>query len=153
MLNPENYIIIFQFLELQVSLKILNHITIKFALKHNLLHKILTNGTNSSDMELSIMMEAKYLVNHPPHVHLQDKINPSAFIPFCKFGGKFSFLKTTSSSHFTIPTCNAFKPKLFMDQVTGYKLIFYCSFISFKIRFATVLIFLLWRNQIKVMTV
>ena len=107
----------FQYLELQVSLKFLNHINKKFDLKHDLLNKILNNGSKNSEMELSTMMEAQYLVNHPPHVHLEDKINPSAFIPFCKFGGKFSLIKTTSSSHFTIPTCNAFKPKLFMDQV------------------------------------
>ena len=114
----------FQYLELQVSLKFLNHINKKFDLKHDLLNEILTNGTNNSDMELSIMKEAKDLVNHPPHVLYQDKINPSAFIPFCKFGGKFSLINTTSSSHFTIPTCNAFKPKLFKDQVTCSKLIF-----------------------------
>ena len=35
------------------------------------------------------MMEAQYLVNHPPHVYLEDKINPSAFIPFVNLEENF----------------------------------------------------------------
>ena len=95
-----------------------------FDLKHEILYQLLTNGTDNTSEELSLLKKAKYVVNHPLHVYNQDRINPSSFIPFCKFGGNFSLLNTISSLQFSIPTCNAFKPRLFGDQV--FMTILYC---------------------------
>ena len=103
--------------ELRIASKLLEHITNKFDLKHGLLNQILRNGTNIFIEEVSLLSEAKYLVNHPPHVHNHDKINPSSFIPFCKYGGNFSLIKTISSNLFPLPACNAFKPILLEGQV------------------------------------
>ena len=102
---------------MRLAAELLEHITEKLDLKHELLHQLLEHGSDKSIAEVSLLNEAKYLVNHPPHVYKEDKTNPSSFIPFCKFGGNFSLLDTISRNHFPIPTCNAFKPKLLEGQV------------------------------------
>ena len=102
---------------MRLASELLQLITKKFNLKHDLLHRLLENGTDPSITEVSLLNEAKYLANHPPHIYDEGKFNPSSFIPFCKFGGNFSLLDTISSNHFPIPTCNAFKPRVLEDQV------------------------------------
>ena len=56
--------------------------------------------------------------NHP--VHIQDKkddiLSPSAFIPFCEFGGKMEFLGT-KIHQFDVPVCNNFKARILNDQL------------------------------------
>ena len=106
-----------QHYELRIASKLLEHIIKEFDLKHELLNKILKNGTDILGKEVYLLREAKYLVNHPPHVHNHDKINPSSFIPFCKYGGNFSLINTITSNLFPLPTCNAFKPILLEGQV------------------------------------
>ena len=55
--------------------------------------------------------------NHP--VHIKDEngsISPSAFIPFCSFGGDF-FAMGTNYSNFKLPVCNSFKAKVKDEQI------------------------------------
>lgn len=74
------------------------------------------NGTDNFEYDF-LSKEAKHLLNHPVHVYNQNEMNPSSFIPFCKFGGNFSLINTVQNNHFPIPTCNAFKPRLIENQV------------------------------------
>ena len=52
------------------------------------------------------------IVSHPVHI-LNDKgdLSPSAFIPFCEFGGNMSLLGVRNSN-FEFPVCSAFKKKI-----------------------------------------
>ena len=55
--------------------------------------------------------------SHP--VHLIDKAGkalPSAFIPFCEFGGNMSTLSKNNAA-FKLPVCNSFKDKILNDQM------------------------------------
>ena len=51
-------------------------------------------------------------MSHPVHI-LNDKgdLSPSAFIPFCEFGGNMSLLGV-SNGNFTFPVCSAFKKRI-----------------------------------------
>ena len=56
--------------------------------------------------------------NHPVHLVDEDgKLSPSAFIPFCDFGGNMSAfgikIKNTSEIHF----CKIFEAKIMQDQL------------------------------------
>ena len=54
---------------------------------------------------------------HPVHIFDKDgKMSPSAFIPFCEFGGNMS---SVGSHHdgFGVPVCNSFQEKVFNDQL------------------------------------
>ena len=60
------------------------------------------------------------LSNHP--VHVKDslgKMNPSAFIPFCEFGGNMSVMGETIDQ-FEFPVCNKFKPRVLGGQLCYY---------------------------------
>ena len=50
-------------------------------------------------------------MSHPVHI-LDDKgdLSPSAFIPFCEFGGNMSLLGV-KDSNFKFPVCSAFRKK------------------------------------------
>ena len=52
------------------------------------------------------------VVSHPVHV-LNDKgdLSPSAFIPFCEFGGNMSLLGVRNNN-FKFPVCSAFRKKI-----------------------------------------
>ena len=55
--------------------------------------------------------------NHP--VHIIDKngsVSPSAFIPFCSFGGDFDALGT-NYSNFKVPICNSFQATIKDEQI------------------------------------
>ena len=55
--------------------------------------------------------------SHPVHiVNSQGKISPSAFIPFCDFGGNMSAMGE-KINQFEIPVCNKFKPKMLDRQL------------------------------------
>ena len=54
---------------------------------------------------------------HPVHlISKTGKISPSAFIPFCEFGGNMSAMEF-QSEHFDVPICNSFVPKILNDEL------------------------------------
>ena len=60
--------------------------------------------------------------NHPVHIMPEDQqsISPSAFIPFCSFGGNMSVMGKTIHN-FNIPACDKFRPT-FLDGQLCYQL-------------------------------
>ena len=55
--------------------------------------------------------------NHPVHfVTKIGKLSPSAFIPFCEFGGNMSAMGIRNE-HFNVTTCNSFQAKIINDQL------------------------------------
>ena len=55
-------------------------------------------------------------VNHPVHIITKDKkLSPSAFIPFCDFGGDISALGVKIDG-FKIPVCNSFQDKILNNK-------------------------------------
>ena len=57
------------------------------------------------------------MVNHPVHIVTKDnKISPTAFLPFCEFGGNMSAVGVTIDQ-FDIPVCNSFEGKIINDQL------------------------------------
>ena len=68
-------------------------------------------------------IKAKYLfiditnVNHPVHIiNKMNKLSPSAFIPFCDFGGNMSAVGV-EIKEFEYPVCNCFQAKILNDQL------------------------------------
>ena len=56
-------------------------------------------------------------VNHPIHIFKENAtFTPSAFIPFCEFGGKMSRIGVRND-HFDVPVCNSFQAKILNDQL------------------------------------
>ena len=56
-------------------------------------------------------------INHPIHIVNKDNdISPSAFIPFCEFGGNMSAMGL-KIAEFDIPVCNSFKAEILNDQL------------------------------------
>ena len=56
-------------------------------------------------------------MNHPIHIINREKeMSPSAFIPFCEFGGDMSALGV-KIGQFDVPVCNSFQAKIFHDQL------------------------------------
>ena len=62
--------------------------------------------------------ESEYLIiNHPVHIMTKDHlISPSAFIPFCDFGGNMSAMGVKIDK-FDVPVCNSFQAKVLNDQL------------------------------------
>ena len=57
------------------------------------------------------MVEFQDIINHPVHiVDENNSLSPSAFIPFCEFGGDMSALGV-KIDQFSVPVCNSFKAK------------------------------------------
>ena len=57
------------------------------------------------------------VINHPVHIITKDiQLSPSAFIPFCDFGGEMSTVGA-KIDQFDVPVCNAFEARLFNDQL------------------------------------
>ena len=57
------------------------------------------------------------LINHPVHIVTEsNKVSPSAFIPFCEFGGNMSSVGV-SFDEFDVPVCNSFQAKMLNDQI------------------------------------
>ena len=55
--------------------------------------------------------------NHPVHIFDKDgTLSPTAFIPFCSFGGDMNIVGT-KSEQFELPVCNSFKSILRNDQL------------------------------------
>ena len=56
-------------------------------------------------------------VRHPVHIVTEENKNsPTAFIPFCEFGGNMSAVGVTIDQ-FDIPVCNSFEGKIINDQL------------------------------------
>ena len=71
--------------------------------------------------EYELIKESEYLhriSNHPVHIqdNKDDKLSPSAFIPFCEFGGKMEILGMMIDQ-LDFPVCNSFKAKIIKDQL------------------------------------
>ena len=52
-------------------------------------------------------------------IHLidqEEKLSPSAFIPFCEFDGNMTIMGT-NVDHFDVPVCSSFKAKVLNDQL------------------------------------
>ena len=57
------------------------------------------------------------IVNHPVHIiNEKNMLSPSAFIPFCDFGGKMSAVGI-KIKEFEYPVCNSFQAKILNDQL------------------------------------
>ena len=57
------------------------------------------------------------IINHPVHiVDMKKEISPSAFIPFCDFGGNMSTVGVKIDK-FDVPVCNSFQAKILNDQL------------------------------------
>ena len=54
--------------------------------------------------------------NHPVHIRDNGQWSPSAFIPFCDFGGDMMVLGM-KVDNFNVPVCNSFKAKILNDQL------------------------------------
>ena len=57
------------------------------------------------------IISTKNQANHP--VHIMDttgNLSPSAFIPFCAWGGDMEVLGTRVTN-FSVPVCSAFRPR------------------------------------------
>ncbi len=55
--------------------------------------------------------------NHPVHIYEENgNLSPTAFIPFCSFGGDMQILGIESEK-FNVPICNSFKTKVRNDQL------------------------------------
>ena len=53
---------------------------------------------------------------HPVHIiNERGKIQPTAFIPFCSFGGNMDIIGQKAEG-FSMPVCMAFKPSLFRGK-------------------------------------
>ena len=67
-----------------------------------------------------MFLESKKLqkiTNHP--VNIIDKkgeLFPTAFIPFCEFGGNMSVMGT-KIDQFNVPVCSSFRPKILQEQL------------------------------------
>ena len=61
------------------------------------------------------------MTNHPVHLQYKNesnvvKLNPTALIPFCEFGGNMSVMGV-QIDQFDVPFCNSFRPKIIWDQL------------------------------------
>ena len=58
------------------------------------------------------------ITNHPVHIYDEnDEKSPSAFIPFCGYGGNFSALGSVKHKTYSSPFCNSFRPRFVKDQL------------------------------------
>ena len=57
------------------------------------------------------------MTNHPVHIVDQDqKLSPTALIPFCEFSGHMSVMGV-KIDQFDVPVCNSFQDKIVKDQL------------------------------------
>ena len=70
--------------------------------------------------KLSILLDIEdvaTVINHPVHILTKDnKLSPSALIPFCEFGGNMGN-SGVKIDQFEIPVCNSFQAKILNDQL------------------------------------
>ena len=97
--------------------KILESVTLKFDLQYNEIYSIALNGAAGRNTEIEDWSTVHEISNHPVHIRKADgSKSPSAFIPFCYFGGNTEDdgLKVDD---FKYPVCNMFKAKVLNDQL------------------------------------
>ena len=56
-------------------------------------------------------------VLHPVHFQSNNKTFPSAFIPYCEFGGNMSRMGLQLEDPSHVPLCNIFQAKILNDQL------------------------------------
>jgi len=57
-------------------------------------------------------------LNHPVHIVTnKNQISPSAFIPFCEFGGENITSMVVKIDQFDIHVCNSFQARILNDQL------------------------------------
>ena len=56
------------------------------------------------------------LTNHPVHFDMDGQMSPSAFIPFCDFGGNMEKMGV-KINQFDVPVCNSFQARILNDQL------------------------------------
>ena len=56
------------------------------------------------------------LMNHPVHFDMDGQMSPSAFIPFCDFGGNMEKMGV-KINQFDVPVCNSFQARILNDQL------------------------------------
>ena len=67
--------------------------------------------------KMNEILDMLRLSNHPIHlVSKGENYSPSAFIPFCAFGGNMSEVGTKSHL-FDVPVCNIFQARILNDQL------------------------------------
>ena len=63
------------------------------------------------------MEKLRLINNHPVHIFEKNGTpSPTAFIPFCSFGGKMETVGA-KSPNFDVPVCNSFKTQIRNDQL------------------------------------
>ena len=64
-----------------------------------------------------LILDFANVVNHPVHILTKNnQMSPSAFIPFCEFGGDMNVMGVKTSD-FEEPVCNSFQEKILNDQL------------------------------------
>ena len=108
---------------MKLSKFLLNIITEMLSLQHiqlGLLNadlKVAANYPKYSYRNYSITSKAHDYLNHPVHIINSDgTFSPSAFIPFCDFGGNMSVVGK-KIDQFPVPVCDIFKKTTLGDQV------------------------------------
>ena len=78
---------------------------------------ILQKGSIIIDAYFKLPFSDLTFINHPVHMITKDnQWSPSAFIPFCDFGGNMSSMGIKIAS-FDLPVCNSFQAKILNDQL------------------------------------
>lgn len=97
--------------------EILKIVTSKYDLQYNSLNSMALAGALQKNKELKTLSIVHEVSNHPVHIMREDGTkSPSAFIPFCYFGGNAE--RDGLQVHdFKYPVCNMFKSKSLNDQL------------------------------------
>ena len=99
--------------------KLFDHALNKFSLKYEEIQKILPPYRNLGEvksLDLDDMLLSEY-TNHPVHIiNKNNKMSPSAFIPFCAFGGNMSAMGVKIDK-FDVPVCKSFEARILNDQL------------------------------------
>ena len=92
--------------------EILKSVTLKYDLQYNNINSMVLDGAVEKNTEIKSWSKVHEVSNHPVHIMRADGTkSPSAFIPFCYFGGNAEDdgLKVDG---FKYPVCNMFKAKV-----------------------------------------
>ena len=97
--------------------KILESITSKYDLQYNNIYSMALDGANGKNTGIEDWSTVHEISNHPVHIRKADgSRSPSAFIPFCYFGGNAED-DGLNVDDFKYPVCNMFKAKVLNDQL------------------------------------
>ena len=98
--------------------KSLHFTKIAKTLSSNMKMKIFSGTAAQNAISKVGRSEDEYLIsNHPVHILTEDhQMSPSAFIPFCDFGGNMSAMGVMIDK-FKHPVCNSFQAKIMNDQL------------------------------------